>query len=138
MSARLNWPGRVSLLFVEDAVRTLLFLAECPQAANETYFLSSGEALRVGDIVRQIASRLDPPGKPRKLPGWLWWLVRRAAWMPGLRRAVPWRLLHILDDGLWCDSSKVRRLCPFEFVQLDEGLDRTFQPDRYQPTSIPA
>src|SRR5262245_57818002 len=40
LAARLNWPGRVSLLFVEDAVRLLLFLAECPQAANETFFLS--------------------------------------------------------------------------------------------------
>jgi nucleoside-diphosphate-sugar epimerase len=138
LTARLNWPGRTSLLFVEDAVRTLLFLAECPQVADETFFLSSGEALRVGDIVREIANRLEPRGKPRRLPGWLWWLVRRTAWMPGLRRAVPWRLLHILDDGLWCDSAKVRRLCPFDFVQLSEGLDRTFQPDRCATTSIPA
>jgi nucleoside-diphosphate-sugar epimerase len=139
LSARLNWPGRVSLLFVEDAVQTLLFLAECPQAGNEVFFLSSGEALRVGDIVRKIACRLEPPGKPRRLPAWLWWLVRRAAWLPGLRRLVPWRLLHILDDGLWCDSGKVRNLCPFNFVPIDEGLTRTFQPEAsFAPPPLPA
>jgi nucleoside-diphosphate-sugar epimerase len=135
LSARLNWPGRASLLFIEDAVRTLLFLAECRQAANESFFLSSGEALRVGDLVRKIAQRLDPPGRPKRLPTWLWWPVRRLAWLPGLRRLVPWRLLHILDDGLWCDSSKVRGLCPYEFVQIDEGLDRTFAQAR--PESRP-
>src|SRR5262249_35052804 len=39
LSARLDWPGRVGLLFVEDAVRLLLFLAECPEAGNQTFFL---------------------------------------------------------------------------------------------------
>jgi nucleoside-diphosphate-sugar epimerase len=136
LSARLDWPGRVSLLFVEDAVRTLLFLAECAEAADETYFLSSGEALRVGDIVKEIARRLDPPGRPRRLPRWLWWAVRRFAWLPGIRRLVPWRLLHILDDGLWCDSAKVRRLCPFNFVQLDEGLNRSFEGSRSFPNPV--
>jgi nucleoside-diphosphate-sugar epimerase len=138
LSARLNWPGRVSLLFVEDAVRTLLFLAGCGAAANEVFFLSSGEALRVGDVMAEIARRLEPPGRPRRLPAWLWWPVRRFAWLPGVRRLVPWRLLHILDDGLLCDSSKVRRLCPFEFVRLDEGLDRTFAPGGSLPQPIPA
>jgi UDP-glucose 4-epimerase len=138
LSARLNWPGRVSLLFVEDAVRTLLFLAECPNAANEIYFLSSGEALRVGDIIREIAQRLDPPGRPKRLPGPLWWAVGRVAWLPGIRRLVPWRLLHILDDGLWCDSGKVRSLCPFDFVQLDEGLNRTFDGKASIPNLVPA
>jgi nucleoside-diphosphate-sugar epimerase len=138
LSARLNWPGRASLLYVEDAVRTLLFLAECERAANEVYFLSSGEALRVGDLVREIARRLDPPGRPRRLPGWLWWLVRRVAWAPGIKRLVPWRLLHILDDGLLCDSSKVRKLCPHEFVQINEGLDRTLDAARSHPQPLPA
>jgi nucleoside-diphosphate-sugar epimerase len=136
LSARLNWPGRVSLLFVADAVRSLLFLAECSQAANEIFFLSSGEALRVGDIVQEIARRLDPPGRPRRLPRWLWWAVRRAAWLPGIRKLVPWRLLHILDDGLWCDSAKARGLCPFDFVQLDEGLNRTFAGRRSIPNPV--
>jgi nucleoside-diphosphate-sugar epimerase len=136
LSARLNWPGRVSLLYVEDAVRTLLFLAECNQAANETFFLSSGEALRVGDIARQIGGRLEPAVNPRRLPRWLWWLVRTVAWMPGIKRLVPWRLLHILADGLLCDSSKVRRLCPYEFVKLEEGLERTLHPKRSLPQSL--
>jgi UDP-glucose 4-epimerase len=126
LTARLNWPGRFSMLFVEDAVRLLLFLAECPGAANETYFLSSGEALSSGDIVRRLGA-LDPslPG-PVRVPDWCWWAARRLAWLPGIKRLVSWRLLHILDDGLWCDNAKVRRLCHFDLIQLDEGLARTF------------
>jgi UDP-glucose 4-epimerase len=141
LTARLNWPGRFSMLFVEDAVRLLSFLAECPKAANETFFLSSGEALRTGDIVRRLGE-LDPSlAGPVRMPAWCWWAVRRLAWLPGLRRLVPWRLLHILDDGLWCDNAKVRRLCPFDLVQLGEGLARTFTPPlaiHQTPCPIPA
>jgi UDP-glucose 4-epimerase len=133
LTTRLNWPGRFSMLFVEDAVKLLSFLAECADAANEVFFLSSGEALRTSDIVTRLAD-LDPslPG-PLRMPRWSWWLARRLAWLPGVRRVVPWRLLNILDDGLWCDNAKVRRLCPFELVQLEEGLARTFAP----PVAVP-
>ena len=127
LSARLNWPGRASMLFVEDAVRLLLFLAESPQAANETFFLSSGEAIGVGDLVRKLAD-LDPTlSRPFRMPRWFWNIVRGIAWTPGINRVIPWRLLHILHDGLWCDNSKVKRICPFELVQLDEGLRRTLR-----------
>jgi nucleoside-diphosphate-sugar epimerase len=133
LPARLDWPGRVSLIFVEDAVRLLFFLANCPEAANETFFITSGEALRVGEIVRQLARFIDVPVSPVKLPACCWWLARRLAWMPGLTRLVPWRLLHILDDGLWCDNAKVRKLYPFDQVPLEEGLARTFQASERVP-----
>ena len=126
-AARLDWPGRVSLLFVEDALRLLLFVAACPKAANEIFFLSSGEAVRVGHVARQIALLIDGEANMVMLPGWCWRLARRLAWLPGLTRLVPWRLLHILDDGLWCDNAKVCALYPFGFVGLAEGLARTFQ-----------
>jgi hypothetical protein len=87
---------------------------------------------------QEIAQRLDPPGRPKRLPGPLWWAVGRVAWLPGIRRLVPWRLLHILDDGLWCDSGKVRSLCPFDFVQLDEGLNRTFDGKASIPNLVSA
>jgi len=128
LSARLDWPGRVSLLFIEDAVRLLLFLAECPEAANETFFLSSGEALRVGDLISRLALHIEATASPLTLPAWCWRLARQIAWMPGLNRLVPWRLLHILDDGLWCDNAKVRRLYPYDLTAIDEGLHRTFAP----------
>jgi nucleoside-diphosphate-sugar epimerase len=127
LAARLDWPGRVSLLFIEDAVRSLLFLADCPEAANETFFITSGQSVRVGEIARRIAEFIDVPAKPVTLPACCWWLGRRLAWMPGLTRLVPWRLLHILDDGLWCDNSKVRSIYPFDLVTLEEGLARTFE-----------
>jgi nucleoside-diphosphate-sugar epimerase len=127
LASRLDWPGRVSLLFIEDAVRLLTFLAECPEAANETFFVSSGEPVRVGEIIRQIGPFIDMAVKPVALPACCWWLARRLAWMPGLTRLVPWRLLHILDDGLWCDNAKVRKLYPYDLVTLEEGLTRMFQ-----------
>jgi UDP-glucose 4-epimerase len=128
LSARLNWPGRASMLFVEDAVKLLLLLAECDEAADQVFFLSSGEAIRIADLVRRLADADSSLARPIHLPRWFWGLARRIAWLPGVNRLVPWRLLHILDDGLWCDNSKVKKLCPFELVQLDEGLRRTFAP----------
>jgi nucleoside-diphosphate-sugar epimerase len=132
-AARLEWPGRVSLLFIHDAVRLLLFLAACPQAANEVFFLTSGEAIRVGDLVRRIADLMDVPGGPIRLPAWCWRLVRRLVWLPGLTQLVPWRLLHVLDDGLWCDNAKVSRLYPFGLTRLEHGLGQTFRPDAVVP-----
>src|SRR5262249_41075148 len=127
----------VSMLYIEDAVRLLLSLAVAPAAANEVFFLSSGEAIRVGDLSRRIAQALGMPIRPVGLPAWCWGLVRGLAWAPGLTRLVPWRLLHILDDGLWCDNTKVSRLCPFELVQLDAGLTRTFAPSDSQSDRQP-
>jgi nucleoside-diphosphate-sugar epimerase len=126
LAARLEWPGRVSLLFIDDAVSCLTFLAECPAAANETFFLSSGECPRVGEIVRGVAERVRAPRKPLALPGWTWALARGIAWTPGMNRLIPWRLLHILDDGLWCDNGKFVRVSGHRFVGWEEGLTRTF------------
>jgi nucleoside-diphosphate-sugar epimerase len=128
LAARLDWPGRVSLLFIEDAVRFLLFLAGCPEAANEIFFLTSGQAVRVGELVRRIAEWIEAPAGPITLPAWCWQLSRRLAWMPGVTKLVPWRLLHILDDGLLCDNAKVRRLYSSASVGIEEGLRRTFRP----------
>ncbi len=127
LSAAIDWPGRASMLFIDDAVRLLLFLAESPAAANETYFLTSGEAIRIGNVVGKIRDAVNPARKLVHLPPWCWALARGLIWLPGLTRLVPWRLLHILDDGLWCDNAKVRRIYPHPLVQLNEGLARTFQ-----------
>lgn len=135
LAARLDWPGRVSLLFIEDAMRLLLFLATCPSAANEIFFLTSDQAVRVGDLARRIADLIDSPVQPIRLPAWCWSLARRLAWMPGLTQCMPWRLLHILDDGLWCDNAKVRQLYPFSLVGLEEGLCQTFHPAETQQTT---
>lgn len=130
VSARLDWPGRVSLLYIDDAVRLLSFLAASDEAADQVFFLTSGEAIRVGDLVEKIGRHIG--GGPVRPPRWLWALARQAIWLPGLTRCVPWRLLHVLDDGLWCDNAKVRRLYPEPLVTLDDGLTRTFAPPQRQ------
>jgi nucleoside-diphosphate-sugar epimerase len=136
VAGRVNWPGRVSLLYIEDAVRLILFLAECPEAANDTFFLSSGEAIQVGDLARRLSQLIGTPRQALPIPRWFWALTRRLIWLPGLTRLVPWRLLHILDDGLWCENAKVRRLCAFDLVSLSDGLARTYGPDG-SPLSLP-
>jgi nucleoside-diphosphate-sugar epimerase len=126
LSAAVDWPGHASMLYIDDAVQLLLFLAQTPAASNHTYFLTSGEAIRIGDVVRKIRDAVNPDRKLVRLPGWCWGLLRSGIWLPGVTRLVPWRLLHILDDGLWCDNSKVARLYSRRLVSLDEGLKCTF------------
>lgn len=135
LSTRINWPGRVSMLYIEDAVRLLLYLGTCPEAANETFFLTSGESLEVTRIAECIAKHLPESPRLVRLPGWLWSVVRTTAWLPLVNRLVPWRLLHILDDGLLCDSSKVRKIYPHPLVHLEEGLAQTFS---RREDSVPA
>src|SRR5262249_46602094 len=90
------------------------------------FFLTSGRPVRVGEIVRRIAKLIDAAAQPITPPAWCWWLARQLAWFPGLTKLVPWRLLHLLDDGLWCDNAKVRRLYPAAVIDVEEGLALTF------------
>lgn len=127
--AKLNWPGRASFVFVEDAARILSWLALAEAGRNQTYFVSSGETYSIGELAARISRKQT--GRPGQLqvPQWFWSAAQRFIWLPGIKQVIPWRLANVIDDSLLCDSTRMRRVYPGTLTEVDAGLDRTFGPD---------
>jgi nucleoside-diphosphate-sugar epimerase len=127
--AKLNWPGRASFIFVEDAARILLWFSLAEAGRNQTYFVSSGETYSVGDLAGLISRKRTGRPSQFSLPRWFWNALQRFIWLPAIKRVIPWRLANVIDDSLLCDSSRMRMVYPGTLTQLGAGLDRTFGPD---------
>jgi nucleoside-diphosphate-sugar epimerase len=132
--SRLNWPGRTSILYLDDAAAILDALAFRPDAADELFMVSSGENCTVADISRAAGDLVGRPVRPIRLPPVAWRVLRAIVWNPLVRRAVPraafvayWRLSLIIDDGFWCDPAKLLAVYRDPVVLLLEGLRRTIE-----------
>jgi nucleoside-diphosphate-sugar epimerase len=130
--SRLNWPGRTSVIFVEDLVACLVDMSLSPEAANQLYCVSSGEDLTLADIARESAALLERPWTPIRLPPFLWNAARRLLWLGLVRRSVPaklqvsyWRVTLVVDDGFWFDSRKFLSQVKRPLTDIREGLRRT-------------
>jgi len=96
-----NWPGRVSLIEVGAASRTLMRLAVDPASQNGLYCLTDGAPLSFGALF----------GEMGRMCG------RRTAWLPVpaalvslarlCRRWIPFQLKCLLLDGLAASSAKL-------------------------------
>jgi UDP-glucose 4-epimerase len=129
---RIVWPGRTSIIFIEDAAAILIDVGVRPDTANELYMVSSGEDCTLPDIAATAGSIVGRPVRPVKVPTAIWSFARWLLWHPVVRPLVPrratvtyWRLTLIVDDGFWCDPSKLLRMYRAPLVQLPEGLRRT-------------
>ena len=127
--AKLNWPGRASFVFVEDAARIVLWFSSVEAGRNQTYFVSSGETYTIGQLAKLISRKRTGRPSELSLPQWLWSATQRFIWLPAIKQAVPWRLANVIDDSLLCDSSRMRLVYPGTLTDVDAGLDRTFGPD---------
>jgi nucleoside-diphosphate-sugar epimerase len=127
--AKLNWPGRASFIFVEDAARIMLWFSLAEAGRNQTYFVSSGETYTVRELAELISKKKTGHPSQFSLPPWLWSMVQRFIWLPAVKHVVPWRLANVIDDSLLCDSSRMRLVYPGKLTSLGAGLDRTFGSD---------
>ena len=123
---RINWPGRASFIFVEDAARTVLWFSSTEAGRNQIYFLSSGETYTIGELAKAIGSASANGRSILRIPGWFWKVLQSLIWFPGVKQIVPWRLANVLDDSLLCDSSRMRAVYPGRLTDLEAGLNRTF------------
>ena len=134
--SRVNWPGRSSVIFVDDAAAILIDLSVKASAANQIYCISSGEDLTLPDIAREAAALVQQPVKPIQVPMGVWRVVRSVAWNPIVRSLVPrsahvtyWRLTLVVDDGFWFDARKFLSQNTLPLVGIREGLRRTIEAD---------
>ncbi|HEX7781117.1 MAG TPA: NAD(P)-dependent oxidoreductase, partial [Vicinamibacterales bacterium] len=69
---RLNWPGRVSVIHVDDVADLLMSLAAHPKAANEVYGAANPDAPTVGELAERVALACGRPRRSVALPAWAW------------------------------------------------------------------
>ena len=124
--ARINWPGKASFIFVEDAARIITWFSTSSEGRNQVFFVSSGETWTVGDLASILLRKQKGHATQIPLPTWFWKAMQKAIWLPGIKGAIPWRLANVIDDSLLCDSSRARAVYPGILTPLEAGLDRTF------------
>jgi nucleoside-diphosphate-sugar epimerase len=136
--ARINWPGRTSVVYVDDVADVMIDAAFMPAAADEVYGLASADVLTVGDLARRIGASIGRPVEPIDIPRPMLRLTRMLVWnrvaqaaMPPLARLHFWRLSLVVSDGFWVDPAKFRRLYAKPLRSLEDGLGEMREINRY-------
>jgi nucleoside-diphosphate-sugar epimerase len=126
---RLDWPGRTSIIHVDDVAAAMIELAGAAEAAGEVYCLASDESLTVGELARRIGAATGHPVRGIGIPTLPLAVVRRIVWNRKIQSVVPsfgrlafWRLSLIISDGFWFDTTKFRRVYTKKLKTLEEGL----------------
>ena len=131
---RIDWPGRTSIIHVDDAAEVMMDLAERPDAAGEIFCVASDKSLTVGQIARIVGRGVGRPAQPIRIPPFLWRAGRAVVWsrsvaaaLPGFARLSFWRLSLIVSDGFWFDTTKFRRVYTRPIRNLEAGLADTIR-----------
>src|SRR5262249_26177689 len=134
---RLNWPGRTSVLHVDDVARIMWTLGRDPRARNTLLCVASDENLTVAEVSIEVGKATGHPIKPIRLSDGLWSLIKAVAWnrpllalmsrMPNSLWLPFWRLGLIADDGFWYDTSRLRTIYREPIMTVPEGLQQMLQ-----------
>ncbi len=129
LGGRIAWPGRTSIIHVEDTAALLVALAERPEAANEIFCTANPTSPTVAELAQRIGRVSGHPVRPIALPRALWSTLKGVTWNGLVKRAVPpparllyWRLSLIIDDGFWYDTSKLQSVWTTPPIDLDAGI----------------
>jgi nucleoside-diphosphate-sugar epimerase len=129
LAGRIDWPGRTSIVHVDDAADVMVEFATSVGRAGEVYCVASDESLTVGELARKIGSAIGKSVDPIRLPGPLLRAARILLWnrivwaaMPRPARVTFWRLSLIVSDGFWFDTTKLRRVYRKPLRPIEEGL----------------
>lgn len=135
--AQIDWPGKLSLIYVDDVAEILIDALQHPEIESQTFFLANPEDVTVGQMADAIARLLGKARTSRKIPPrvtaclvrvleqhWFWRLT------PGPVSINAWRLSLILTNGFHCNMSKIRRVFPDKsFINFREGIGRSLHDD---------
>lgn len=135
LATGLAWPGKLSLIFVDDLVRALLRIAAEGRCKNGVYLAARPEQPTFDELAGLIAETLGLRRKRKQLPAWLWSLIRRVTWLPVLRLLphaawVPvWRISSVVSDCMAVDGSALNEMLGLEHTPLPEVLRQTYGVD---------
>ena len=114
LEMRLNWPGRISLAGVSDAVDAFVALARKGNHLSGVFHLGAEESPRFDTVIDESAHILGLPRRRFSMPPGFWPQLNRAAWalrnrpLPRPLRIAVWRLSLVASDGLVSDPSALQ------------------------------
>lgn len=131
---RVDWPGRTSIIHVDDVAAAMIALGTNPEAAGDIFCLASDEAPTVGELSRRVGAFIGHPVSPVAIPWPVLAVIRSIVWSRAIGAAIPagarlpfWRLSLIVSDGFWFDTTKFRRIYRKPLKTLEEGLGDTVE-----------
>jgi nucleoside-diphosphate-sugar epimerase len=129
LMGRIDWPGRTSIMHVDDVAAAMIEMAQRGEAAGEVYCLASDESPTIGELARRIGDFVGRPVDPIEIPPPLLAVLRTIVWNRAIQAAIPsaarlpfWRLSLIVSDGFWFDTTKFRSVYQTPLKSLEEGL----------------
>lgn len=111
---KVGWPGRVTMVRREDAVAVLRHLGETGLADGRAVNVTDGRVYAYRELLRDLRE-IAGEEKTGFLPFPLWGLVRAFAWLPVVRKAVPWRVSCLIGDDLAADPVRLLAVYPEPF-----------------------
>jgi nucleoside-diphosphate-sugar epimerase len=142
---RLDWPGRTSVIHVDDVARIIWTLGRDPRAANRLLCVASDESLPVGAIAQEVGRATGKPLEPIRLSPATWAAVKKIAWnrpllavmsrMPNPIWLPFWRLGLIADDGFWYDTGRLREIYRDPIMTVPEGLQQMLEEAQQQASA---
>lgn len=131
---RIDWPGRTSIIYVDDVAEVMIDMARRGEAAGEIFCVASDESLTVSDLARTVGRVVGRPVRPIRVPRAVWRASQAIVWSPIVAAALPralrlsfWRLSLIVSDGFWFDTAKLRRVYHGPLRSLEQGLADTLR-----------
>ncbi|MDF7825859.1 NAD(P)-dependent oxidoreductase [Pontiellaceae bacterium B12227] len=123
---RINWPGSLSLLYIDDLVAQLLHICENGAAKNTLIHLADPTPVPFIKLFGEQRRLPLPQSVGRALRAILLFFVRRIRW-PHALFISGWRLCHLLGDSMVFNTANAQQQLPLDYTGFDEGMRRTYQ-----------
>lgn len=104
IAVRFAWPGRVSLLDVEECARAFTWVATNSKTQGQSFFVSDGEPIALRDLFREMGRTVGRNAGSISIPK----LFLRIAGT--VRSVLPLAVRSLFLDVLWVDDRKLREL----------------------------
>lgn len=117
--SRLNWPGRISVILVEDMARFLIGIAQQPPAGGQrALYVPSVESLTLAQMSESIHKAYGLPYRGIRIPSVLWMMIASVAKNKKyIEKLLPhkmynrfWQLFILVNDEFWCASHMPARI----------------------------
>lgn len=96
-----NFPGKVSLIHINDLCEALLFIATSNNAINKTFFIDDGDPLSIGAIVLKFRCLLNYPIVSLPVP------KLKISKLPLISPHTNFKIKCIFQDALTCSSENL-------------------------------
>jgi short-subunit dehydrogenase/uncharacterized protein YbjT (DUF2867 family)/predicted RNA methylase len=112
-----NLPGKVSVIAAIDVAKAFKFVAENKNTLNNTYFISDGKPISLGNLFKIYRSVIGDYQKLINIPKFMIFLINK------LRKFLPLQIQALASDVLTANPNKLFSLGFVPTMKLREGLE---------------